>query len=48
MSQAVYVKMEVRADILQGMDKLLLLANVHLDILAVGVKLVSKSTYNKL
>lgn len=48
MSQAVYVKMEVRAGILQGMDKLLLLANVHLDILAVDVKLVSKSTYNKL
>ena len=48
LSQAVHAKMEAHAGILQGVDELILLANVHLDILAVGVKLVSKSTYNKL
>ena len=48
LSQAVHAKMEAHAGILQGVDELILLASVHLDILAVGVKLVSKSTYNKL
>ena len=47
MSQAVHAKMEVHVGILQGVDELLLLAYVHLDILAADVKLVSKSTYNK-
>ena len=38
MSQAIPAKMEVPAGTLQGMDEPLLLACVHLDILATGVK----------
>ena len=38
MSQAVHAKMEVHAGILQDADELLLLAYVHLDILAADVK----------